>query len=869
MFLFYSSHDLSSSWDQENLQRSSGHFSSVGSMDSIDQTCQSGRLSSSKSNNSIDYLGNQNKRDSAYGSFSTSFITPEPNLVKNNSVSSENILYQINEWDNGKPTHGKAGRVLQDPRRAEDKLGYQAPSTSYESNKQQRTDDNVESRHSGRSNFGPVWHVPDKRKAASSPPPPPPPLRSDSYAVTKSHEKPAPTHSELTSTQHFNVANRSSSRSDWNSEIPDSQQRLLRAPDRRISNSSYQSEINLDQIVSYNEKYQNSVPHSSRLQSSQSTSDVRFAQPSYNYHHQRQYSDESTFFQNRVSQSIKAQPQQAAFPSGNYEMTADQLHVYNAHHTRSPSSSECSTGGRVRGDSNASSRVTNASSKQPPQVTISHHQYKEEYSKPEVSIDTWSTQQDSGALKPGYFLPQQNNHPSPENCDMYSPKVVEKKEIYLSNERMKPRKNSDCHEGHSSNQNVSQHDLTNKQVSPNRYKSHHEDYYWNDQEDSKITPQITPMLHSLTQEGRSRSVSSPDTNDKQTRRSDRFATTLRNEIQQRRARLQKSKSTATLTESNEGDSFENWNQDSPETVTPSDGTFSNTYKNHLKEAQARVLRATSFKRRDLEPVIIDSSLSSEQINQGYGVSKHALHTDVTFYPGEQVQAKQHAPVSSSQNITRIGGRKRFTAQQKLKSYSEPEKINEVGIYEDSKKRDSNAQQEAVGSFADRWKFFEETSKSAQSKLAPKQSSLTGTEESHEAYNVKDYENASRESWLEKRSRAASLGTEIIERDKSLEHHHGARSFDTVQQPQRLGTFAEYQASWKEQKKPLERKNSGRCHSADNILDAGVDQNEKSQYIHERSRSSPTTDFYAQVSFILWIFFYLPILCYKIRIGHKS
>ncbi|CAI9551600.1 unnamed protein product, partial [Staurois parvus] len=175
-------------------------------------------------------------------------------------------------------------------------------------------------------------------------------------------------------------------------------------------------------------------------------------------------------------------------------------------------------------------------------------------------------------------------------------------------------------------------------------------------------------------------------------------------------------------------------------------------------------------------------------------------------------------------------------------------MNEVGIYEDSKISDSSTSQVAVGSFADRWKFFEETSKSAQSKPAPKPTPPIFTEENNETYYAKDYENVPKESWLEKRSRAASLGAEkIIDRDRNPnDHHHGdsSRSFDTVQQPQRLGTFAEYQASWKEQKKPLERKNSGRCHSADNILDAGLDQNERSQYVHERSRSSPTTDFYA-------------------------
>ncbi|PIN99414.1 hypothetical protein AB205_0166340 [Aquarana catesbeiana] len=808
-------------------------------MDSIDQIYQSGRLSSSKSNNSIDYLCNQNKRDLAYGSFSTSFITPEHMKISYIKLMNGTMANQHTA------KLDRFYRILEEQMIGKDTNRHPFPMKATNHNKQMilLSQDILDAQTLGL--YG-MFLIKEKQLLHPLP-------QLLHFAVTvmllqKKHEKPAPTHSELTNTQHFNVANRSHPRPDWNSEIPDYQQRFLRAPDRRISNSSYQSEIHLDQIASYKEKYQNSVPHSSRLQSSQSTNYVKFAQPSYDYHHQRQYSDESTFFQNtRVSQS---QPQQVAFSSGSYEVALGQPHVYSGHHNRAPSSSECSTGDRVRGDSNAPSQITSARSKQPPQVTILHHQYTEEYGKSEVSSDTWSTQQDVGDLKTGYSLPQHNNHLTLENCDIYSSKVIEKKDIYSSsNERMEPRKNSDYHKGHYSNHNTSQQDLTTRQVSPSKFRSHHEDYCWNDQEDSKITPQITPMLHSLTQEGRNRSISSPNTNEKyaandpvkQSRRSDHFATTLRNEIQQRRARLQKSKSTATLTEANKGDSLENWSPDSSESVTPfSDGTFSNTYKNHLKEPQARILRATSFKRRDLEPVILDSSLSPEQRNQGYSIPKHSFYTEVSPFPGEQVQPKQNAPVSSFQNVTRIGARKRFTAQQaKLKSYSEPEKMN----------KDSSTSREAVGSFAHRWKFFEETSKSAQSRPTPKPTPPIVTEENHETYYAKDYENLPRESWLEKRSRAASLGAEkIIDSNRNpKDHRHGVSCtrLDTAQQPHRLETFAEYQASWKEQKKPLERKNSGRCHSADNILDAGLDQNARSQYIHERSRSSPTTDFYAQ------------------------
>ncbi|KAM4048384.1 protein Shroom2 isoform 2-T2 [Anomaloglossus baeobatrachus] len=862
-----SSHDLTNSWDQSNLHRTSEHFSSVGSMDSIDQTYQFGRLSSAKSNNSIDNIGNHSKRDSAYGSFSTSFITPDHALSKSGSVSTENILYKINEWDNTKQGPTKTGQFVHESKGAEDKQGYQSPSTFYERNKSPRVDDNGETKHSGRSSFGPVWHVPDKKKTSSSPPPPPPPLRSDSYAITKTHEKPH-THSELTSTQHFNVANKSHSRVDWSSDLPGYQQRHIIGPDRnvvdvrQISNSSYQSEINLDQIGSYQDKYHNVAPHSNRLQLSQSTTDVRFAQPSYNYHHQRQYSDESTLFQNsRASASIKAQPQQVTFYSGTHELMVDPAHAYGSHQRRSSSNSESNIGLKVKGNGNGQSRVTGT--KLPPQGSITQHPYREEFSKVDVS-DRRSISQDNTALKTTYSLPQQNNPPSPENCEKYSPKMSGKKDCHSgSNERIKPRKSSDYYEEQYDSHNFSQHDQANRAISSNKYRSHQKDYSWNEEEESKITPQITPMLHSLAQEGRNRSVSSPDTNEKQlfteaskqSRRSDRFATTLRNEIQQRRARLQKSKSTAALTESNEGEDAENWNQDSLESVTPSsDGSFSNTYKNHLKEAQARVLRATSFKRRDLEPSFVDPTLSPERRSQGYSISKPVFPQEATSYQFDNSQPKQSTATSNSQNITRIGGRKRFTTQQKLKSYSEPEKMNEVGIYEDNLQFQSrDATQGAVGSFADRWKFFEETSKSTPPQAAPKPPPLSVTEVNvkYETHNVKDNEKESDESWHQKRSRAASLGFEHLPKDRSHkdEFHHGVsyKSTDNIipHQPSRLGTFAEYQASWKEQKKPLERKNSGRCHSADNILDTDFDQSQKSQYMHERSRSSPTTDFCTQ------------------------
>lgn len=107
-----------------------------------------------------------------------------------------------------------------------------------------------------------------------------------------------------------------------------------------------------------------------------------------------------------------------------------------------------------------------------------------------------------------------------------------------------------------------------------------------------------------------------------------------------------------------------------------------------------------------------------------------------------------------------------------------------------------------------------------------------------------------ESWHERRGRAASVGLETAHAPKGSFHHgSSSKAADRTvksEQPQRLGTFAEYQAQWKEQRKPIEARSSGRYHSADNILDVSHEQHEKPQYTHERSRSSPSTDFYKQV-----------------------
>ncbi|NXB24725.1 SHRM2 protein, partial [Rhagologus leucostigma] len=823
-----SSHDLSNSWDQSSLYRTSDQFSSLGSMDSWDHTpsvAQYGRLSSARSNSSIDHLGSQSKRDSAYGSFSTSSSTPDHTLSNADTSSTENMLYKVSHWETAK--HGsKCGQFLNESGGTEDKPGYLPAPIQYENSKSPRTEEHPDGKlsSSGRSSFGPVWYVPDKKKS-SSPPPPPPPLRSDSFAATKGHEKAhGPVYSEGASTQHFTALNRSQPRSDWSLETAEQQRRPSRPCDRRISSSNYKSDLSSEHTFSSaGERYSSNAGTVNKLQPSLSSTDVRFAQPAYTYHHQHQYSDESTFYH---SARICAAPK-------------DQQHYLS--YTGIQDAAE------QKVDNTGQSRYYCVTAKQPAQGSSKPLQLKDDSWKPAVGTDVSFGPHENSAVitmaqNPKYYLPQQSTESSLTRCENSSHYPVDRagdarcavvEESKKPNHIEKSGQKKSCE--NSSEEN----------------------------ESSKISPQKTPMLHSLAQEGKKQSDNNPeavterqtsfDTHlSKQARRSDRFATTLRNEIQMRRAKLQKSRSTATLVGSSETEECsETWKPDSAEDVTTStDTNFTSTYKDHLKEAQARVLSATSFKRRDLEPSPAEYlRRSPEQKTGSYNSSLLALVSEDVSGFLEATQAKPNPTGSGTHHVPRIGARKRFTTEQKLKSYSEPEKMNEVGMSEDECHAHCcpNISEEALGSFADRWKFFEETSKPASRKSSQKPGPHGLAEGQPERPDRKAPEGE--ELWYERRGRVASAGLETAHASKDSVHHsssnRAAERIGKSAQPQRLGTFAEYEASWKEQRKPVDPRSSGRYHSADNILDTGHEQHGKSQYTHERSRSSPSTDFYKQ------------------------
>lgn len=821
-----SSHDLSGSWEHTSLQRTSDHFSSMGSIDSLDHSSQlypSGHLSSAKSNSSIDHLGGHSKRDSAYGSFSTCSSTPDHTLPKADASSTENILYKVGLWEASRPGSSRQSQSTGDPQGLQDRPSSFLPRVPGNSSKSPRPEDNIEPKiaTSGRSNFGPVWYVPDKKKAPS-PPPLGLPLRSDSFAVAaRGHEKArGPPFSDLASMQHFTTLPHVQPRGDRRMETTDRQWKLAHpSSGKEIGNVGYQPEGHLDcRWLCSDDRVGRASAAPGRHQFSLSSTDVHFLKSYHGSQHPQPCSDESPRFPSSSRELLRITP------SGCLQEPPELSQDDNPAQVRWPGSVNQKLDDRGR------SHYFSVPLRQP--VHGSAH----------VVIprsDYWHSDTTPVDLEYPLLRPDQRGYPQ------------QYEETPASHERGGYQQLNAGIEGCCSGIHEpprASHTVRAGLQCPGN------DFKLVDAESGRISRQRTPMLHSLTQDGAWRPGNSKDCGNekpplldaqvgKPTRRSDRFATTLRNEIQMRRAKLQKSKSTVTLAGDSEAeDCAGDWRAD---VGAVPEGSFPSTYKEHLKEAQTRVLKATSFQRRDLDPTPADQYPGPPE----HKTCDHSASSSLSSFPGEPDSAPRLCeaglakPPSSAggvPHILRIGGRKRFTAEQKLKSYSEPEKINEVGLSGDHSPHPTiRTSEDTVGTFADRWKFFEETSKSLLQKPGHRQAFCGIPREKAERPQTQGHECESTEPWFQKRSRATSCG-EILSEDRKVE-----KASEKLNPPRRLGTFAEYQASWKEQKKSLEARSSGRYHSADDILDAGLDQQQRPQYIHERSRSSPSTDHYSQ------------------------
>ncbi|XP_067369750.1 protein Shroom2 isoform X2 [Channa argus] len=775
-----SSTDLSTSWEQTNLRRVSEQFSSLGSMDSLEHVSQpypAGQLSSAKSNNSMEHLGG-GKRDSAYSSFSTSSGTPDYTLSKSSATSTENMLYKVSQWDaGGKHNNGK--NTVTEGVKQDDRVAYfQIPGVNASGDALQSEEPAV-SRHStsSRTSFGPVWHVPDVKKTASpSPPPPPPPTRSDSFAVTKVHER------GLAITQ---------------PEGPDSHVSCKASTENR---SSHQQSLKNEGDNIYTSSDKSSHNRFSNNHYSMSSSDANQSQP----HHHRNHSDRSTFHsQPWPSSGPKPQSVGGYYYSMQELPTNGSAQHFGQSHRRNLSTSLSTTPTDQNTDSSGQSRYYCVTTCQPIQPNPQPLSGKLEDRESVTSVDLTQPGIERNSFSPQmlkkitYPLPQRQSLNS-KDSNGYS-----KHQLTTAVEPSIP--NSDDREGqrgpNTQNAEVQyigyppSRQSEQQRALPLQIRELPQDMRHHSHLSNKISPQETPMLQSLSMDSRSQDErtggSEESLESKNMKRGDRFATTLRNEIQMRRANLQKSKSA--------------------EGGTESTSTYTNSYKDHLKEAQARVLQATSFRRRDLEPVLLENP--TVEILSNYPPSPLA-HKDVPHMPAvtEPVTSK---PGHAAGQVSRIGGRKRFTAEEKVRSFSEPDKIHEVGV------KDLAGNKNASRS-PDQKKFFKGSGNPGFSVESQGRDLAlsTATKDTQKGIKSKDY-------------------TEETQRVP-----YSAHKLSVLEQ-QRLGTFAEYEATWNTQKKSSETRASGRYGSADNILDPGPEERTKTNCFHTRSKSSPSADMYEQ------------------------
>ncbi|XP_030627932.1 protein Shroom2 [Chanos chanos] len=793
------SNDLSNCLDHNNVQQLSGQFSSMGKMDNIERPshlCPRGRLSSTENDNDHS-LGHH---DSPYSPFSS--CTPDHCLSRSSMNSTENVFYRgsSSELAGSNDRHrylqlpvGNCGRVSP---RLEEQAGYKF-STSV------------------RSNVGPVWHVPEKRSvAASSPPPPPPPLRSDSFVATKVHEKSL----VIPYSEGSGVYSQHKSQS----RVTDRQFDTHHATERLEAQHSYNPPPKMDLLHPYiaSEDYNcnRSIPNKLF---SLSSADVRQGQNPFAglHQHERQRSDESPFY---------LHPKTASAPKtqsvGSYYRSLQDLptNTCSQNKARTSMASLSSTALDQSTDNGTHFRYYCITAQQPTQATSQ--------SQGRVAETWWTNSENSVSSQKAMKAKYPSHHPqysesmnSKQTVGLPPPDVVHVSpgaltpKPYPEEREMDNQRKSD---GEIPETPFTRYLVTHHAEQRNPASSPQKDSLqdpWVSLDEQKICPHRTPMLHSLAQENKNLlekhlSSVSGDTlqeavdpsSSKHGRRSDRYATTLRNEILQKKAQLQKSRSAATLTYSSDvmEDDLEIW-KSSETSTSSSDGSFTNTYKDHLKEAQARVLQATSFRRRDLE-------LPSTELLPGQATSKLGL---------------------AGGQVSRVGGRKRFSVDKRVHSFSEPNKINEVGVEEKPSNR------ETVKSFVDRCKFFEGTSKPNFSKPVTKQSQQSPSVDSNGS-KIKGMPNKGTNEMTQ--NREASF--------KQYMRSHGDPNSETRQSlvdQQRLGTFAEYEATWNIQRKSSDGKTSGRYRSAENILDSGVDEGLISTCIHERSRSSPSADFSGQ------------------------
>ncbi|XP_069827634.1 protein Shroom1-like [Dendropsophus ebraccatus] len=145
--------------------------------------------------------------------------------------------------------------------------------------------------------------------------------------------------------------------------------------------------------------------------------------------------------------------------------------------------------------------------------------------------------------------------------------------------------------------------------------------------------------------------------------------------------LQKTKSHSQLVDNYVNDCSES---DTTGNLTSSEESFMYDYREKLKVAQKKVLRETSFKRKDLQmslPVRLKwNAPKRPSIDHVRSYSLSGSNEEAKFVQPKVVDISYKKEEQEKSIISRIGGRKRLTKEQRKLCYSEPEKLDHLGVH---------------------------------------------------------------------------------------------------------------------------------------------------------------------------------------------
>ncbi|XP_053573153.1 protein Shroom1 [Bombina bombina] len=125
---------------------------------------------------------------------------------------------------------------------------------------------------------------------------------------------------------------------------------------------------------------------------------------------------------------------------------------------------------------------------------------------------------------------------------------------------------------------------------------------------------------------------------------------------------------------------------SSENISPSaEECLMHDYREKLKVAQKKVLRETSFKRKDLQmslPCRLKLNPPKRpSIDHFRSFSLSSANEDSkSIHAGSSVDSSYKKDEPEKPIVSRIGGRKRITKEQRKLCYSEPEKLDHVGVH---------------------------------------------------------------------------------------------------------------------------------------------------------------------------------------------